>query len=148
MLPGLGQSKKQEIATGTSRCLSLARRRRGLCWRKPAIAVPSLNKLPLVIDAVISAIRAGELDAQLAHASKQTAPKRKAALRGNWLGERRRHNTSLPQCQKILTVYATNLRNKLTLLTQPTSRIWINDEGESAETNQVCAASRRFVSKR
>ena len=28
-------------------------------------------------------------------------------------GERRRHKPSLPQCLTILTVYATNLRNKL-----------------------------------
>lgn len=47
---------------------------------KPAIAVPSLDKLPLVIDAVISAIRAGELDAQLALSSKLATPKNKVAL--------------------------------------------------------------------
>ena len=45
---------------------------------KTAIAVPSLDKLPSVIDTLISAIRAGELDQQLAQ-SKQAAPKSKAA---------------------------------------------------------------------
>jgi hypothetical protein len=45
---------------------------------KPAIAVPSLDKIPLVIDTVISAIRAGELDTQLAQ-TRQSAPKSKAA---------------------------------------------------------------------
>jgi hypothetical protein len=45
---------------------------------KTAIAVPSLDKLPSVIDTLISAIRAGELDQQLALTSKQ-APKSKAA---------------------------------------------------------------------
>jgi hypothetical protein len=37
---------------------------------KSAIAVPSLDKLPSVIDALVSAVRAGELDEQLAQASK------------------------------------------------------------------------------
>jgi hypothetical protein len=46
---------------------------------KTAIAVPSLDKLSAVIDTLITAIRAGELDAQLAQASKQGAPKSKAA---------------------------------------------------------------------
>lgn len=45
---------------------------------KTAIAVPSLDKLPSVIDTVIAAIRAGELDAQLAQ-TKQATPKNKAA---------------------------------------------------------------------
>jgi hypothetical protein len=43
---------------------------------KSAIAVPSIDKLPSVIDTVIAAVRAGELDDQLAHASAQAAPKR------------------------------------------------------------------------
>jgi hypothetical protein len=46
---------------------------------KTAIAVPSLDKLPSVIDTLIAAIRAGELDAQLAQTSKQGAPKSNAA---------------------------------------------------------------------
>src|SRR5664280_107619 len=46
---------------------------------KTAIAVPLLDKLPSVIDTLIAAIRAGELDQQLAQASKQVAPKSWAA---------------------------------------------------------------------
>lgn len=49
---------------------------------KSAIAVPSLDKLPPVIDALITAVRSGELDEQLAQASKLAAvgnSKRKAA---------------------------------------------------------------------
>jgi hypothetical protein len=46
---------------------------------KTAIAVPSLDKLASVIDMLITAIRAGELDQQLARTSKQGAPKSKAA---------------------------------------------------------------------
>jgi hypothetical protein len=38
-----------------------------------------LDKLPSVIDMLISAIRSGELDQQLAQSSKQPAPKSKAA---------------------------------------------------------------------
>ena len=37
---------------------------------KSAIALPSLDKLPPVIDALITAVRNGELDEQLAQASK------------------------------------------------------------------------------
>jgi hypothetical protein len=43
---------------------------------KAAIGVPSLDKLPSVIDTVIAAVRAGELDDQLAQASAQAAPKK------------------------------------------------------------------------
>jgi hypothetical protein len=43
---------------------------------KAAIAVPSIDKLPPVIDTVIAAVRAGELDEQLAHASAQATPKK------------------------------------------------------------------------
>jgi hypothetical protein len=39
---------------------------------KPAIAVPTLDKLPSVIDTLITAVRNGELDQQLAEASAQT----------------------------------------------------------------------------
>lgn len=49
---------------------------------KSAIAVPSLDKLPSAIDALISAVRAGELDEQLAQASKLAtvgSTKRRAA---------------------------------------------------------------------
>jgi hypothetical protein len=46
---------------------------------KAAIAVPSLDKLPSVIDTVIAAVRAGELDDQLALASAQAAPKKSKA---------------------------------------------------------------------
>src|SRR5450631_2769472 len=46
---------------------------------KPAIAVPSLDKLPSVIDTLITAIRAGELDAQLAQTSREVGTKSKAA---------------------------------------------------------------------
>jgi hypothetical protein len=45
---------------------------------KAAIAVPSLDKLPSVIDTVIAAVRSGELDDQLAQASAQAkTPKSK-----------------------------------------------------------------------
>ncbi|MBS4005009.1 MAG: hypothetical protein ACJAVZ_001351 [Afipia broomeae] len=43
---------------------------------KAAIAVPSLDKLPTVIDTLIAATRTGELDTQLAQASR-TPPTRK-----------------------------------------------------------------------
>ena len=39
---------------------------------KPAIAVPSLDKLPSVIDTLIAAVRNGELDQQFADTSAQT----------------------------------------------------------------------------
>ena len=38
---------------------------------KAAIAVPSLDKLPSIIDTLITAVRNGELDEQLAQAVKQ-----------------------------------------------------------------------------
>jgi hypothetical protein len=43
---------------------------------KPAIAVPSLDKLPSVIDTLITAVRNDELDQQLAQASKQATPQK------------------------------------------------------------------------
>jgi hypothetical protein len=43
---------------------------------KAAIAVPSLEKLPSIIDTLIAAIRNGELDEQLAQASKQANPRK------------------------------------------------------------------------
>ncbi len=43
---------------------------------KAAIAVPSLDKLSSVIDTLIIAVRNGELDQQLAEASKQTNPRK------------------------------------------------------------------------
>jgi hypothetical protein len=48
---------------------------------KAAIAVPSLEKLGVIIDTLITAVRNGELDEQLAQASAQARPKikRKAA---------------------------------------------------------------------
>ena len=46
---------------------------------KTAIAVPSLDKLPSVIDTLITAIRAGELDAAVGSAQSRAAPKSKAA---------------------------------------------------------------------
>jgi hypothetical protein len=45
---------------------------------KAAIAVPSLDKLPSVIDTLITAVRNGELDAHLAP-TKHAASKSKAA---------------------------------------------------------------------
>lgn len=45
---------------------------------KAAIAVPSLDKLPAVIDTLIAVTRSGELDTQLAQASR-TPPTRKKA---------------------------------------------------------------------
>jgi hypothetical protein len=45
---------------------------------KPEIAVPSLDKLPSVIDTLITAIRAGELDPQLAATSRQVGAESKA----------------------------------------------------------------------
>ncbi|MGY4431214.1 hypothetical protein ACVWWO_003691 [Bradyrhizobium sp. F1.13.1] len=48
--------------------------------RKAAIAVGSLEKLPTVIDALIKAVRAGELDAQLSEGKgPRTVPARKVA---------------------------------------------------------------------
>jgi len=44
---------------------------------KTAIAVPSLDKLPSVIDTLISAIRNGELDSQLEAASVKLVKKNK-----------------------------------------------------------------------
>jgi hypothetical protein len=41
---------------------------------KAAIAVGSLDKLPAVIDALIKAVRAGELDSQLSETSKSARP--------------------------------------------------------------------------
>ena len=47
---------------------------------KSAIAIQAKDKLPTVIDTLITAVRSGELDDQLAQASRQKAPpKRKAA---------------------------------------------------------------------
>jgi hypothetical protein len=46
---------------------------------KTAIAVSSLDKLPSVIDTLIAALRAGELDEQLAQASKQSSTKKTKA---------------------------------------------------------------------
>ena len=43
---------------------------------KTAIAVASLDKLPAVIDTLITAVRNGELDEQLAQAAKQATPKK------------------------------------------------------------------------
>jgi hypothetical protein len=43
---------------------------------KSAVAVPSLEKLPSVIDTLIAAVRGGELDEQLAQASKVAIPRR------------------------------------------------------------------------
>lgn len=39
---------------------------------KNGIAVPSLSKIPMIIDILITAVRNGELDAQLAQAKKPT----------------------------------------------------------------------------
>ncbi len=46
---------------------------------KAAIAVPSRDKLPSVIDTLITAVRDGELDEQLALVAKQASSKRRAA---------------------------------------------------------------------
>jgi hypothetical protein len=46
---------------------------------KTAVAVPLLEKLPAVIDALIGAVRAGELDQQLAAASKPVGGKKRKA---------------------------------------------------------------------
>ena len=43
---------------------------------KTAIAVASVDKLPAVIDTVITAVRNGELDEQLAQAAKLATPKK------------------------------------------------------------------------
>jgi hypothetical protein len=43
---------------------------------KSAIAVPSLEKLPSVIDTLIAAVRNGDLDDQLAQASKMTVARK------------------------------------------------------------------------
>jgi hypothetical protein len=39
-------------------------------WGKNAIAVPSLDKIPFIINILITAVRNGELDDQLAPAKK------------------------------------------------------------------------------
>ena len=41
---------------------------------KAAIVVPSMDKLPGVIDTLIKAVRAGELDEQLTQSSKSPRP--------------------------------------------------------------------------
>jgi hypothetical protein len=46
---------------------------------KTAISVPSLEKLPPVIDTLIDAVKSGELDAQLEQSSKRTTIKGKRA---------------------------------------------------------------------
>jgi hypothetical protein len=43
---------------------------------KTAVSVPSLDKLPAVIDTLIAAVRNGELDGQLAEAAKQATSKK------------------------------------------------------------------------
>lgn len=43
---------------------------------KAAIAVPSLDKLPSIIDTLIAAVRNGELDDQLGQAANQATPPR------------------------------------------------------------------------
>ena len=43
---------------------------------KTAIAVSSLDKLPSVIDTLITAVRNGELDQQLEQANKQANPRK------------------------------------------------------------------------
>jgi hypothetical protein len=43
---------------------------------KPAIAVPSLDKLPSMIDTLITAVRNGELDQRFAEASKHANPRK------------------------------------------------------------------------
>jgi hypothetical protein len=56
---------------------------------KAAIAVPSLDKLPSVIDTLIAAVRNGELDQQFADASVQTkASKSKGTVWRDQTGER------------------------------------------------------------
>lgn len=45
---------------------------------KAAISVPTLDKLPAIIDALITATRIGELDVQLAQASKQRASSKRS----------------------------------------------------------------------
>jgi hypothetical protein len=47
---------------------------------KAAIAVPSLDKLPSVIDTLITAVRNGELDEQLAQGSKVGLVKKRKAV--------------------------------------------------------------------
>ena len=49
---------------------------------KNAIAVPSLDKIPLVIDILITAVRNGELDDQLAQAKKPPTAARTAQAGG------------------------------------------------------------------
>ncbi len=49
---------------------------------KAAVVVPSLDKLPSVIDTLITAVRSGQLDVQLAQ-SRQSPPVRKSWLPGN-----------------------------------------------------------------
>ena len=46
---------------------------------KAGIAVPSTDKLPSIIETLITAVRNGELDEQLAHASRAVPQKKKKA---------------------------------------------------------------------
>jgi hypothetical protein len=48
---------------------------------KSAIAIPSLDKVPAVIDTLIAAVRAGDLDDQLAQAMKAVGAKTRKAAR-------------------------------------------------------------------
>ena len=56
---------------------------------KTAIAVASIDKLPPVIDTLITAVRNGELDEQLAHAAKQATPNRPPTVPTHDTGRRR-----------------------------------------------------------
>ena len=50
---------------------------------KAAVAVPSLEKLPSVIDTLIAAVRRGELDVQLAQC-RQSPPKADEVKKSRW----------------------------------------------------------------
>jgi hypothetical protein len=51
---------------------------------KTAVAVPSLDKLPAVIDTLVAAVRNGELDGHLAEAAKQATPKKPRSSRATF----------------------------------------------------------------
>jgi hypothetical protein len=65
---------------------------------KTAIAVPSLDKLPTVIDTLIAAVKSGELDSQLEQSRKKPTPKGSEQRDGRSWGKRL---TSLPILRAI-----------------------------------------------
>ena len=63
---------KKTLASSGSYALFVRSGLKPIEFKKAAIAVQSLDKLPSVIDTLITAVRNGELDQQFADASAQT----------------------------------------------------------------------------